>query len=91
MTNAACISMRLQGLLNSQNFNLSVQLQNCLVPLRERGEKLFSEAMQIVGLLSREEAEMFWKLQERNRGVTSFHQLVTKKHFQEAQKIPSSS
>lgn len=54
---------------------------------------MLEECLAIVGNLSPEEQELFWSSQERNRGISAggFDQLVTKKEFDEAQRLVSTA
>ena len=88
MTKAASIYKRYYGLCKNDLENTSTKpIKQAIGPLRERGEKNFRTALEIVNGLPEEEKEKFWKLQERNRGVTEFTQLVTKRDYQEKMKL----
>jgi len=92
MTSASSIKVRYQGLLNAGlNEEKHKHLPKAVTPLRNRGEEMFNECMQLLEECSPEEQELFWISQERNRGVTSFDQLVTKKDFVEALRLASTS
>jgi hypothetical protein len=92
MTKAASIRVRYQGLLNA-DLGKQQHLPKAIEPLRKKGVKMLEECLAIVDKLSPEEQELFWSSQERNRGVQSngFDQLVTKKEFDEAQRLVSTA
>lgn len=87
LTNAAAILARLKALEGSQ-LQANVPLSQAVPKLREKGEKMFKEALEIVEKLSLEDQDKFWSLQIRNKGVTNFDDLKTIKTHQE-EKIQS--
>lgn len=54
-------------------------LRRAMEPLIRRGQQQFHEALQLASNLSAEDADKLWTANARNRGVTSFEDLVTKK------------
>lgn len=87
LTNSAAILARLKALEGSQ-LQANVPLSQAVPKLREKGEKMFKEALEIVEKLSLEDQDKFWSLQIRNKGVTKFDDLKTIKTHQE-EKIQS--
>ncbi len=80
MTAAAATYVKYIGLQKAK-ISPTSHLIKAIPKLRENGEKKFKEALEIVAGLSKEDADKFWKEQERNKNAKTFEELVTKKEY----------
>lgn len=79
LTRAGATKVKYLGLLNAQNtekLGEGSQLLKAIPKLKESGQNDFNEAMRIVGTLSPEDVQLFWKAQERNKDAKCFDDLV---------------
>jgi hypothetical protein len=81
LTEAAKRKSLLIALENNNNMNDNNQLRKGSPKIRQHGEELFKQAMEIAGTLSPEEAEKLWsdECQGRNKNAKCFDDLITKK------------
>lgn len=78
MTAAAATLKKYKG-LEKANIKPDSHLKNAIPKLKAGGELKFKKALDIVANLSPEDTALFWEKQIRNKDVTSFEDLVTKK------------
>lgn len=81
LTDAGVTKSKWLGLKGAESIE-ETQLVKAVPALKLAGEKKFDEAMEIIKTLSPEDAEKLWAVQERNKGVTKFEDLVCKSDYQ---------
>lgn len=81
-TSAASILVRHKA-LDSKKGDLTAHLPDAVGPLRARGEAQFLQGKQLIDGLIDEHLALFWNAQIRNKGVTKYEDLITKKTYAE--------
>lgn len=87
MTDAAANLAKYKGLENKEIEH--PHLAKAIPKIREVGEQLYKEALEIVETLNQEDKDKFWERQMRNKNAKSFEELITKKEFEKQTWIAS--